>query len=630
MGDTVNPDSSSHSAHTSPGAASASGWNGSSPAANGAEPPKLRGVALISVLTALMLTLLLEALDQTVVGTALPKIIGDLNGFSLYTWVATAYLLASATVVPIVGKLSDQFGRKGFFIVGVIIFLLGSALSGASQTIQQLIAFRALQGLGAGVGISLVFTVVGDIFPPAQRARWQGIFGAVYGLASVFGPTLGGFLTDHGPVVGTFITALSRWRWVFYVNLPIGLLALAALIVYLPANISVRTSTLRGWPAIRRIDFAGAILASGATISLLLGLTWGGQTYPWGSVQVIGVLAGAALLFALFIVVERFAAEPVLPLGLFRNQVFASAALLSLGVGAVILSLAYYLPLFLQGVLGESATNSGELITPMTVSIVVGSVVCGLLIARSGRYQWLAIAGALIMGTGIFLLSRMTASTVLGQATIFMIFAGLGLGVFFSLLTLAVQNAVPRTQLGVGTGATRYMQQAGGTLGVAVVGTVVSNTISNDITARLPAGASRLTPAGIAAATNPQVLVNSAYHGQLVQKAQQYAVQAAVASARASGKIPAGAGASAAIAAITQQVQQSTLQLLNEVFAALRQSLALGIEHGLSVLVFVSIGMLILTLLLKDVPLRTSHTPAEGVPATAHGAAKESSAAGVQ
>jgi EmrB/QacA subfamily drug resistance transporter len=629
----VNPESSSHTTHTSAGAGEApvsAGKSGNSPTSTGGDTAKLRGVALISVLTALMLTLLLEALDQTVVGTALPKIIGDLNGFSLYTWVATAYLLASATVVPIVGKLSDQFGRKGFFLVGVVIFLLGSALSGAAQTIQQLIAFRALQGLGAGVGISLVFTVVGDIFPPAQRARWQGIFGAVYGLASVFGPTLGGFLTDHGPIVGTFITGISRWRWVFYVNIPIGVLALVALIVYLPANISVRTSTLRGWPAIRRIDFAGAILASAATISLLLGLTWGGQTYPWGSAQVIGALVGAAVLFALFILVERFAVEPVLPLSLFKNQVFASAALLSLGVGAVILSLAYYLPLFLQGVLGESATNSGELITPMTVSIVVGSVLSGLMIARTGRYQWLAVSGALIMGTGIFLLSRMDAHTVLGQATVFMIFAGLGLGVFFSLLTLAVQNAVPRTQLGVGTAATRYMQQAGGTLGVAVVGTVVNNTIASDITTRLPAGASQLTPAGIAAATNPQVLVNSSYHAQLVQKAQQYAVKAAVASARAHGKIPSGAGASAAIAAITQQVQQSTLQLLNEVFAALKQSLTLGIQHGLTVMALVSVGMLILTLLLKDVPLRTSHAPAEGVPASPTGVGKEGSPAAVK
>jgi MFS family permease len=571
---------------------------------------RLRGIALISVLVALMLTLLLEALDQTVVGTALPKIIGDLDGFSLYTWVATAYLLASATVVPIVGKLSDQFGRKGFFLVGVVVFLLGSALSGASQTIQQLIAFRALQGLGAGIGISLVFTVVGDIFPPAERPRWQGIFGAVYGLASVFGPTLGGFLSDHGPVVGSFITDQSRWRWVFYVNIPIGLIAFMALVIYLPANISIRTSTHRGWAAIRRIDFPGATLASAATICLLLGLTWGGQTYPWGSVQVLGVLTGAGLLFLAFLVVERFASEPVLPLSLFRNQVFASAALLSLGVGAVILSLAYYLPLFLQGVLGESATNSGELITPMTVSIVIASVLSGLLIARTGRYQWLAISGAVLLVIGSFLLSRMDATTVLLQATIYMALAGLGLGVFFSLLTLAVQNAIPRTQLGVGTAATSYMQQAGGTLGVAVVGTVVNNTIAGDIATRLPAGAQQLTAAGISAATNPQVLVNPVYHATVVQTAQHYAAIGAIASAQAKGAIPAGPGASAAIAAITAQTNQSVLNLLNEIFSALKHSLNLGIEHGLIVTVTVTVGMLVLAFFLKDVPLRTSHGPA--------------------
>ena len=599
------------------GPAVSSGW---APAGT-AEPRRLRGVALISVLVALMLTLLLEALDQTVVGTALPKIIGELNGFSLYTWVATAYLLASATVVPIVGKLSDQFGRKGFFIVGVVLFLLGSALSGAAQTIQQLIAFRALQGLGAGVGISLVFTVVGDIFPPAERPRWQGIFGAVYGLASVFGPTLGGFLTDHGPVVGTFITSLSRWRWVFYVNIPIGLIALVALVVYLPANISVRTSTLRGWPAIRRIDFPGAVLASAATICLLLGLTWGGQTYPWNSVQVIAVLIGSGVLFVLFYIVERFAAEPVLPLSLFKNQVFASAALLSLGVGAVILSLAYYLPLFLQGVLGESATNSGELITPLTVSIVIASVLSGFLIARTLRYQWLAISGALLLSIGVFLLSRMQETTQLVQASIFMVLAGLGLGVFFSLLTLAVQNAIPRTQLGVGTGSIRYMQQAGGTLGVAVVGTVVNNTVNSDITAHLPAGASQLTSAGIAAATNPQVLVNPTYHDTLVRTAQQYAAQAAVASAKAHGAIPSGPAGAAAISAISSAAKASAVHLLNEIFSALVHSLTLGIEHGLTVLAAVCLGMLVLAFVLKDVPLRTSHAMPEPAAAGAGTAA---------
>ena len=332
---------------------------------------RIHGVALISVLTALMLTLLLEALDQTIVGTALPKIVGYLHGFDRYTWVVTAYLLASTTMVPIVGKLSDQFGRKWFFVAGVIVFLTGSVLSGASQSMSQLIAFRALQGLGAGTGIALVFTVVGDIFPPAERARWQGIFGAVYGFSSVVGPTAGGWLTDHGPLLGHFVTNATRWRWVFYVNLPIGLVALAALLIYLPRNISVRSTRFQGMAAIKRIDFLGAALASVATICLLLGLTWGSdQTYTWGSAHVVGTLVAAAVLYIAFFFVERRAVEPILPLDLFRNQVFTSAAVLSLMTGAVLLSLAIYLPLFLQGVLRESATNSGVVITPLTVSPV--------------------------------------------------------------------------------------------------------------------------------------------------------------------------------------------------------------------------------------------------------------------
>src|SRR5579885_1642278 len=334
---------------------------------------RIHGFALVSILVALMLTLLLEALDQTVVGTALPRIVASLQGFDRYTWVVTAYLLGSTTMVPIVGKLSDQFGRKWFFIAGVVIFLLGSALSGASQTMDQLIAFRALQGLGAGTGIALVFTVVGDIFPPAERARWQGIFSAVYGFSSVVGPTVGGWLTDHGPLLGSLITDATRWRWVFYINIPIGIIALVALLIYLPNNISERSSRYSGWAAVRRIDFLGAALAAAATICLLLGLSWGGnQTYDWGSPQIVGVLAASGVLFVLFFITERFAAEPILPLDLFRNQVFSVSALLSLLQMMVLLGMALYLPFFFQGVLGLSATNSGATITSQSFSVVIG------------------------------------------------------------------------------------------------------------------------------------------------------------------------------------------------------------------------------------------------------------------
>src|SRR5579883_2189693 len=298
---------------------------------------RIHGFALVSILVALMLTLLLEALDQTVVGTALPRIVASLQGFDRYTWVVTAYLLGSTTMVPIVGKLSDQFGRKWFFIAGVVVFLLGSALSGASQTMNQLIAFRALQGLGAGTGIALVFTVVGDIFPTAERARWQGIFSAVYGFSSVVGPTVGGWLTDHGPLLGSLITDATRWRWVFYINIPIGIIALVALLIYLPSNLSARSSQYRGWPAFKRVDFLGALLASAATICLLLGLSWGSDmTYAWSSPQIVSVLVAAGVLSILFFIAEGFAVEPLLPLGLFRSQVFAADTGVALFMGMIL------------------------------------------------------------------------------------------------------------------------------------------------------------------------------------------------------------------------------------------------------------------------------------------------------
>lgn len=529
---------------------------------------KLHGFALFSVLGALMLTLLLEALDQTIVGTAMPKIIGDLNGFSLYTWVATAYILASATVIPIVGKLSDLYGRKGFFLVGVAIFLVGSALSGLSQTIEQLIAFRALQGLGAGVGIALVFTVVGDIFPPLERARWQGLFGAVYGLSSIIGPFLGGFLTDN-----------LSWRSVFYVNLPVGFFALVGIVLFLPANISPRNATFSGWAAIRRIDLAGAVLAAGATISLLLGLTFAGQGSSWTSTEVVGWLAAGVVLVALFLIRESRAADPLLPLGLFRNQVFSSVAVLSLGVGAVILSLAYYLPLFLQGVLGESATNSGAVLTPLLIANVIAGSMSGFIVARSGKYQRLAISAAVVMNVGIFLLSQMTQSTSLTEAAVFMVITGLGFGIFFTIPTLAVQNAVPYTQMGVVTGTSRYLQQVGATLGIAVVGSVVANGINSDINSHLPAGASQLPAAALSAATNPQVLTNPAYHDQVVANAVKYGGPAA----------------------------QGTL---DQIFTALKHSLAVGIGEGMVVVLGFSLLMLAATLFLKNVPLRSGWGPA--------------------
>lgn len=564
---------------------------------------RLRGFAFVSVLGALMLTLLLEALDQTIVGTALPRIVGELQGFDRYTWVVTAYLLASTTMIPIVSKLSDQFGRKWFLVIGVVVFLAGSVLSGMSQTMNQLIIFRAIQGAGAGIGIALVFTVVGDIFSPAERAKWQGIFSGVYGFSSVVGPTLGGWLTDHGPLMGNFVTDATRWRWVFYINLPVGIIALAALLIYLPYNLSARSNQYRGWAALRRVDFLGALLASSATICLLLGLSWGSDsTYAWGSPQIVGVLVAAGILYILFIVAERFATEPLLPLHLFRIQVFAADTGVAIFMGMILLPLVIYLPLYLQGVLGESATNSGEVITPLTISLVIGAAFSGFLIARIGRYQGVTIFGIVLLGIGSFLMSRMDASTTVLAASGFMIIAGLGMGMFFPVQTLAAQNAVPRKLMGVGTGVITYVRALGQTLGVAVVGTVVNNTISSDLLNRVPASTvKQLTPAGWQAATNTQILINQDYKNTVVHTAQQIAGQTAV--AKATAHIPAGPQHDAIAHQVMAATAQQVLQMLNQVFGALKASMVLAIQHGFLVVLILCGGALVSALFLKDLPL---------------------------
>ncbi len=587
---------------------------------------RLRGFALISVLISLMLTLLLEALDQTIVGTALPRIIGNLQGFDRYTWVVTAYLLASTAMIPIVGKLSDQFGRKWFFIVGVITFLAGSALSGLSQTMDQLIIFRALQGLGAGTGIALVFTVVADIFPPAERARWQGIFSAVYGFSSVVGPTVGGWLTDRGPLLGNLVTDTTRWRWVFYINLPLGIIALIALLVYLPANISVRSNRHTGWAAIRRIDFLGALLSSGATVCLLLGLTWGSnQTYDWNSPQVIGVLVAAGVLLIVFFIAERFAAEPLLPLDLFRNQVFSAGTGLAMMQGSVMLPLIIYLPLYLQVVLGQTATDSGAVITPLTISIVIGAAMSGFIIAMLKRYQMITILSALVLGFGMFLMTQMTATTSLLVAGRNMVIVGIGLGAFFPVTTLAVQNALPRTRLGVGTGSVRYLQALGQTLGLAIVGTVVNNVIASDIATRLTRQeVQQLTPEGIKYATDPQILVDATYRDTVVKTAVNFAkaktVPKVVAQAVQQAQVPPGPQHKAAVDAISQhvsaevsaQVTAQVTHLLQQVFEALKQSLSVAIQHGFMTVLLFCGGVLLSALFLRDVPLK-SHEDVEKI-----------------
>jgi EmrB/QacA subfamily drug resistance transporter len=430
--------------------------------------PRPRGWALTTIVAGLLLALTLSSLDATIVGTALPTIVSDLHGFAQYSWVVTAYLLTSTTVVPIVGKLSDQFGRKGFILAGIALFLVGSALAGASQTMIQLILFRGLQGLGAGFMLTLAFTLVADLFPPAERARWQGVFVGVLSLALIVGPFIGGAITDH-----------ATWRWVFYVNLPIGALALLVLTVWLPSAISVRSTAYRGWAAVRRIDVAGALTAAAATVCLLLALTWGGITYPWGSAQVVGLLIAAGALYLAFLIIERFVREPLLPLDLFHNQVFAASGLLALGGGMVIYAMIFYLPLFIQGVLGQTATNSGASLAPLFLSVTVSAILGGQVITKAGRYQFLAVIGALILLVGIYLLTRLEVTTALWTVTLNMIVVGLGVGLLQPIYTVAGQNAIPVERLGAGTGTMNYLRAMGSLLGTAALGVIVTHSATS-------------------------------------------------------------------------------------------------------------------------------------------------------
>jgi EmrB/QacA subfamily drug resistance transporter len=456
-------------------------------------PPQLDRRQLILALAGVLLSILVAALDQTIVGTALPRIIAELNGFALYSWVVTAYLLTATCVIPIAGKLSDQFGRKPILIFGVLVFVLGSALSGASQTMEQLVIFRGLQGIGAGALQSGAFASIGDLFTPAERGRWQGVIAATFGLASVFGPSLGGWITDN-----------PGWRWVFYVNLPVGAIALITLIYGFPAR-----SRLTG---ARRIDWLGVAAIIAAVVPLLIGLTWAGTDYPWGSVQVIGTIAFSVLMFGAFVVIEQRVPEPLLPVDLFRNQIFTAASVGSFFVGPLLLGLGVYLPLFVQGVLQQSATNSGAIITPLTVGAVITNVLGGQYISRTGHYQRVALVGLAICTVGVLLMLGMGINTDNGSLVRNMIITGLGLGFVLPVFTIAVQNALPYSRLGVVTSSVQFTRSIGSTIGIAVLGSIVSSVYASQFTkVQSPALARVLDTAaaqGHVVPSNPEVLVS--------------------------------------------------------------------------------------------------------------------------
>ena len=444
----------------------------SAPAATPASPAGETGFThrqILVIMSGLMLGMFLAALDQTIVATALPTIVGDFHRSDLLSWVITAYLLASTASTPLWGKAGDLYGRKRVFQLAIVVFLVASALCGASRNMYELIAFRGLQGIGGGGLISLVFAIIGDVIPPRQRGRYQGYFGGVFGVASVVGPLAGGFAVD----------SLS-WRYIFYINLPIGL---AALIV---------TNRVLKLPVRRRqvlIDWWGALLLVAGVSCILLGTQSGGRDFPWASWQIIGLFTLGALILAGFAVREKLAPEPILPLELFRMQIFTVANIVSFVSGVSMFGALAFLPQYLQLVHGVSATESGLLLLPLLVGLLVMSIGSGRYISRTGRYRWFPLAGTVLVTVGLALLSRLGAHTSLIIVSLDILVFGAGLGLFIQVLTLVVQNAVPMRQMGVATSSVTFFRSMGGAIGASALGAVLTAQIAHELPRFLPRAA---------------------------------------------------------------------------------------------------------------------------------------------
>jgi EmrB/QacA subfamily drug resistance transporter len=433
---------------------------------DGAEEAPLAGRALATVFAALMLGMFLAALDQTIVSTALPTIVGDLGGLDHLSWVVTSYLLASTISTPIYGKLGDMYGRKPVFLAAIVIFLAGSMLAGLSESMAQLIAFRFIQGAGAGGLMVSAQAIIGDIVPPRQRGRYMGLIGSVFAVASVAGPLLGGFFVDQ-----------LSWRWVFYVNLPIGVIAILIVVF----KLKLRTPHNR-----HRIDYLGATLLSGGVAALILLTSWGGVQYGWGSPLIIALGVGGVLLLAAFVWQERRAEEPIIPLSLFRSRVFNVSSAMGATIGMAMFGAIVFIPLYLQLVYGSSATKSGLQMLPLMLGLLTAAILSGRAITRMGRYRVFPIAGTATLVVGMFLLSRLGPDTATWMASVYMLVVGVGIGLVMQVLVLIVQNDAPPENIGVATATATFFRSMGGSFGVAIFGAIFASRLSDELS-HLPA-----------------------------------------------------------------------------------------------------------------------------------------------
>ncbi len=488
----------------------------------------------------LMLGMFVASISQTIVGPAMPRIVAELGGMDHYSWVATAAMLVSAIVVPIVGKFSDLYGRRGFYLAGLAVFMLGSLVCGLAPNFWTLVAGRAIQGLGMGTVMPLAQTIIGDIIPPRHRGRYQGIMGAVFGVTSVEGPLAGGWITDN-----------LGWRWLFWASIPFGIAATAVVFRFLHIPHQRRDAA---------IDVAGIATLTPGLVAILLATSWGGTTYAWTSGVILGLYAVGAALLVAFVYAESRAAEPILPLRLFRNSIFTLSNVAAFGVAMVMFGSIIYIPVFAQGVIGVNATNSGLILLPLMLGLIVCGILAGQFITRTGRYKEIMLAGVAIMALGLWLLTRLTHTATSGQLTLAMVVLGIGLGLCMQQYTLLVQNASARTDLGVATASTQFFRNVGSTVGIAIFGTVMTSGLHAAIL-------SHLTPAAAAeaAASGQEIGV-----GSVLDPAAMSALPPAVAEA----------------------VRAGLAERLHEVFVL-----------GLPVLAIVFLA----TALIRSVPLRTTN-----------------------
>lgn len=515
------------------------------------------------VMAGTLLGLFTAAMDQTIVSTSIPRIIADLGGFGLFSWVGTAFMLTSTTTVPIVGKLTDMYGRKPFYMAGIVILLVGSALAGSSQNVEQLIAFRVVQGFGAGMIMGIAFAIVGDVFTPAERGRWAGLMSGVFASASVLGPLIGGGLTDH-----------VHWRWVFYVNLPLGAVALTVLAIGMP---NIRP------PKGANLDYRGIALLTATVVPMLLAFSWAGSRYEWASLPIVGLLSWAVVGLAVFTYAELRAEEPLLPMHLFKDRVFTVSALVTLVTGFAMMGSLFYIPLFVQGVIGASATNSGLVTMPMMIAMAISSSIAGQIMSRVGRYRLLGIVGILAMTAGAVVLSQMGVDSTMMDARIAMVIFGVGLGMSIPLFMFAVQNSVPYRYMGIATSSMQFLRAVGGTMGVAIMFSLISGHYHDALNENVPTVVTS-QPELARELEDPQFLLNN----PALQRVQS----------------------------TIETLPGDSAELLSATIFGVRESLAGGITDAFFISIFVLLVAAVIALFMREVPIRQTHRLPDELPET--------------